>query len=142
MKNVFITLLLFISVGLFARTDSLSTLRIIIDGAKTDSGLIMVAMSESEESYQTRGEAYKAAALEVSKGQAEWVIESLPYGTYAIKVFHDINGNGQLDTKMFGIPSEPYGFSNNPKGNMGPASWKDARFEIKYPEEEIIIKLQ
>jgi uncharacterized protein (DUF2141 family) len=31
-------------------------------------------------------------------------------GKYAIAVIHDENCNGKLDTNMFGIPKEGYGF--------------------------------
>jgi uncharacterized protein (DUF2141 family) len=31
-------------------------------------------------------------------------------GNYAIAVIHDENRNGELDTNMFGIPKEGYGF--------------------------------
>lgn len=36
----------------------------------------------------------------------------VPPGTYAVAVFQDINGNGQLDRTPLGLPLEPYGFSN------------------------------
>jgi uncharacterized protein (DUF2141 family) len=49
-------------------------------------------------------------------------------GTYAISAFHDENGNGKLDTGLFGIPSEGWGTSRNATGSMGPPSWADARF--------------
>jgi len=49
-------------------------------------------------------------------------------GTYAISVFHDENSNRELDTGMFGIPSEGWGTSRNAPGAMGPPSWEDARF--------------
>ena len=44
-------------------------------------------------------------------------------GTYAIAVFHDLNGNGKLDRNFFGIPSEPYGFSAVP-----PSKWEKPAF--------------
>ncbi len=41
-----------------------------------------------------------------------------------------MNGNGKMDTNPFGMPVEPYAFSNNAVGNMGPAKWDRARFEV------------
>ena len=35
-----------------------------------------------------------------------------------------------MDANPFGLPTEPYGFSNNAVGNMGPASWDRARFTV------------
>jgi uncharacterized protein (DUF2141 family) len=39
--------------------------------------------------------------------------DSLPSGDYAISIFQDENGNGQLDTNAFGAPTEGYGASQN-----------------------------
>ncbi|MEM1217507.1 MAG: DUF2141 domain-containing protein [Bacteroidota bacterium] len=50
-------------------------------------------------------------------------------GTYCISLFHDEDNNGQLNTEgLFGLPSEPYGFSNNPKTWFGPPSFEDCQF--------------
>ena len=51
-------------------------------------------------------------------------------GKYAISVYHDVNGNQRLDSNMVGIPSEPYGFSRDARGKMGPPSFDDAAFEV------------
>lgn len=50
------------------------------------------------------------------------VFDSIAPGDYAISVFQDENGNGELDRGAFGIPVEPFGFSNNTGGgSMIPA---------------------
>ncbi len=38
---------------------------------------------------------------------------NLPAGEYAISVSQDENGNGKLDTSVFGAPTEGYGASRN-----------------------------
>jgi len=48
-----------------------------------------------------------------------WVIESLPYGEYAVMLYHDENGNDKLDKNIVGVPKEPYGFSNNARARLG-----------------------
>ena len=37
---------------------------------------------------------------------------NLAAGRYAVVVFHDINGNNDLDHNLFRFPAEPLGFSN------------------------------
>ncbi|AEE48463.1 DUF2141 domain-containing protein [Haliscomenobacter hydrossis] len=39
----------------------------------------------------------------------------VPFGTYAISIFQDINKNGELERNFIGIPKEPIGFGNNYK---------------------------
>lgn len=55
----------------------------------------------------------------------------IPAGDHAIKAFHDVNDNGKLDTNWMGIPTEPYGFSNNAMGTFGPPSFQQASFGVK-----------
>ena len=43
----------------------------------------------------------------------EFVFDDLTPGRYAVAVYHDVNGNGELDTSFLGLPTEPYGFTND-----------------------------
>ena len=54
----------------------------------------------------------------------------LPEGRYAMGVFHDANRNNRLDTGLFGIPKEQFGFSNNAMGRFGPPSFEAASFVV------------
>jgi uncharacterized protein (DUF2141 family) len=95
-------------------------------GAET--GAIMVALYDSEAAYEG-GQPARVAQVNVATGQHEAVFD-LPAGAYGVKAFHDVNGNGKMDTNPFGMPTEPFAFSNNAVGNMGPAKWDRARFEV------------
>jgi len=55
--------------------------------------------------------------------------DSLLPGPKAVRLFHDENSNGTLDTNFFGIPTEGYGFSNNPRSRFGEPSFRDRLFE-------------
>lgn len=44
----------------------------------------------------------------------EFRIAGLAPGEYAVMVMHDLDGNGRFDRNALGIPSDGYGFSNNP----------------------------
>jgi uncharacterized protein (DUF2141 family) len=53
---------------------------------------------------------------------------------YAIDAFHDLNRNGELDKRWPGIPTEPYGFSNNVRGGiLGPPELDDKKVLITKP---------
>jgi uncharacterized protein (DUF2141 family) len=99
-----------------------------VAGFNSDEGKAMIALFNSEEDYSETGNNYKSIALEIKEQKCEWLIEELPFGEYAIKLFHDENGNGKMDRNMIGIPSEDYAFSNNAAGNFGPADYEDAKF--------------
>ncbi len=97
--------------------------------AGAETGAVLVALYDSEAAYEG-GQPARVAQVDVAAGQREAVFESLPAGTYGVKAVHDVNGNGKMDVNPFGMPSEPFAFSNNAVGNMGPAKWDRARFEV------------
>jgi len=45
-------------------------------------------------------------------------------------MFHDLDGTGKLAKNFLGIPTEPYAFSNNASGNMGPPAFNAAAFDV------------
>jgi uncharacterized protein (DUF2141 family) len=90
----------------------------------------MIALFNSEENYTENGNKFRRTKSVISDSKVEWIIEDLPYGEYAIKLYHDENENGKMDRNMMGIPKEDYAFSNNAKGSFGPADYEDAKFEF------------
>lgn len=64
------------------------------------------------------------------------VFSNLPAGEYAIMAFHDEDRNGSLNCEgFFGMPSEPYAFSNNPSTFFGPPAHKKCTFRINSNKE-------
>ena len=63
-------------------------------------------------------------------------------GVYAIAVFFDENGNGELDKNFLGIPKEVYGFSNNIIPLTRSATFKEASFIVAASAETIVIKVR
>ena len=55
---------------------------------------------------------------------------ALSPGSYAIRVFHDLDGDGELGTTLLGIPSEPWATSNNAVGSFGPPKWNAVKFDV------------
>jgi uncharacterized protein (DUF2141 family) len=114
-------------------------LRVIVTGMESDSGNIRVALFNSEESYVNAKRPFRTAAVKAREKGAECFFEGLPHGTYAMRLYHDVNENGKFDRDARGVPMEPYAFSNNAKGTMGPAAWADAKFTVqsKHATQEI-----
>jgi uncharacterized protein (DUF2141 family) len=54
----------------------------------------------------------------------------LPPGAYGLRVMHDLDGDGEMDTNLVGLPTEPWAFSNNATGRFGPPSQEAIRFEL------------
>ena len=114
-----------------ARAADTASLTVTFSGLKATTGAILFTVVNSEAAYGDKAPATAQAMLPVSASSATRVITGLAPGRYAIKAFHDVNGDGKMGANPFGIPTEPFAFSNNAVGNMGPAKWADASFDVK-----------
>lgn len=92
-------------------------------------GEVRLSLFMGEEAYDG-GAPVAQAARSAEDGAVKVAFTGLAPGAYAIKAFHDLNGNGILDTNVMGIPSEPFAFSNNAVGSFGPATFEQARFVV------------
>lgn len=105
-------------------------------------GVVMVALFD-EAGYRKRGsEAVAAAQVAVSGPTARAELGPLRAGRYGLQIFHDVNGDGKLNTNALGIPIEPVAFSNNAPMRFGPARWEAAAFEVKAGETLQIIRFK
>lgn len=104
------------------------------------SGQVMVAILDGEAAFNGEAPAVLSVLLPPRPGTLAFSTDALVDGAYGIRVMHDENGNGDMDSNMVGAPKEPWGFSNNAVGNFGPPSWSDVRFELK-GDTEISIDL-
>lgn len=92
-------------------------------------GKVVVALFADEGRWRAREGALRSVEAPVSGASVEAVFQGLPPGRYAVMAFHDRNGDGRLNTLPVGLPTEPYGFSNDARGVFGPPSWRAAQFE-------------
>lgn len=145
MKFKALIILFFFSSLLFSQDelDSLQTgsLKLKIIGIENDEGTIAVALSNSREDYESYDTVYRAANIKIANNAAEHIFDDLPFGEYAIKVYHDENSDGEINRNFLGIPSEDYGFSNNPSASFGPADYDDAKFIFDKPMMHIEINI-
>jgi uncharacterized protein (DUF2141 family) len=125
-----------------AVSESTGNLIINISGFPSSEGFAMVALHNSEESYEG-GEVSAVAKTKIKMvdQKVQVVFTNLPYGWYGVSLYHDENGNGQMDKNAMGIPKEAYGFSNNAKGFFGRPNYKEVMFQLNSDEKQIAINL-
>ena len=107
------------------------TLTVTFEGLKTKTGAVMLSLADSPESYDGKAPASGQAMVPATSDTVSQIFKGLVPGHYAIKAFHDVNGDGKMGSNPFGMPTEPFAFSNNAHGAMGPAKWEAASFEVK-----------
>lgn len=93
-------------------------------------GTVRAALFDKAEGFP-RGTALRTATAQVVQGKATLQFADLPKGEYALTAYLDENSNSKLDSNLFGLPTEPYGFSRNARGMAGPPSFPDAAFRVE-----------
>ena len=108
-----------------------SNLTVNFTGIEEKQGTILGVLVDSEAAYDGKAAPVRSLMVTADKAEVVAMIDGLAPGIYAIKLFHDVDGDGKMSTNPYGMPVEPFAFSNNAQGNMGPAKWADAKFKVK-----------
>ena len=130
MKAIFTSWVLFLllnSTTSFGQHD----LKLTIDGLKTDEGNVCYAIYNTEKTFLSYEEVFKSGSQKATKGINTIEVKNLPEGTYAVAIFHDANGNKNLDTNMLGIPKEKIAFSKSKMKMFGPPKFDDCSFDLQ-----------
>ncbi|MDT0594824.1 DUF2141 domain-containing protein [Glaciecola petra] len=106
-----------------------SELEVNLTDIEKQSGQILLAIYDSEDAYNGNGEPIQTASIDVYEESITLNFNGLPDGTYAIKLIHDLNNNGQMDINAMGLPQDGYGFSNN-VGKYGLPPFNAAKFDV------------
>jgi uncharacterized protein (DUF2141 family) len=117
------------------------TLSIKISGFENDKGECWFALDNSKDVYESKDSVFIGKILPIINRGVYLKIDSLEYGYYAIKVFHDENSNGELDLNFLGIPTENYGYSNNVSAWFGQPDWEKAKFFFNQREMTLEISV-
>lgn len=94
-------------------------------------GKISVALYDKEDAFLKSEDVFASASSPAEMGKTNVILENIPHGNYAIALFHDKNGNDELDTNWMGIPKEKVAFSYAKMKLFGPPSFEDCSFDLK-----------
>ncbi|MFO7736328.1 MAG: DUF2141 domain-containing protein [bacterium] len=139
MKYAFMTILIFTTVIISA--ENKGSLTIDVTGVKKTGKVYVAVFNKAEGFPMDSDNAFRRDMKKAEEKKLTFIFSELPFGAYAISVWHDENDNGKFDTNFLGIPKEGVGVSNNAKGMMGPPKFKDAKFLFKKNKLNISIPM-
>ena len=118
--------------GLFTAEVAAADLAVEVRGIRSDDGRLFVAVHapETKETFPAGAGAVAALQQRARAGVIRYMLHDLPPGRYAVNAFHDENDNGELDTNLIGIPSEGFGFANDPDASFGPPDFEAAAVNV------------
>jgi uncharacterized protein (DUF2141 family) len=127
MKFALLTFCLLSVASLFAQKYSVT---VNATGFPDNVGQAYLGIYRAQDDFPVINKQYVGKVVAISGNKASLMFTLLPKGNYAVAVFHDRNKNGKLDTNLFGVPTEEYGFSNNARNTFSAPSFKDASFTV------------
>ncbi len=107
-----------------------SDLLVKVSGISSASGEIGCALFSDSAGFPMGSSRAKVVWQPAQPGSVVCRFDGLPAGRYAVAVAHDLNGNRKTDTKMFGIPTEDWGVSNNVRHRLRPPKFDEAVFTV------------
>ena len=140
-KSIFATISFIFFAGLLFGQNT-AGLQIQVSNVKTAKGEIMVAIFNSDKTFLKESVICGLGYPVNSTEDMIFALPDLPFGKYALSIYHDKNDNDELDTNLLGIPKEPYGFSNNARGTLGPPAYADAEFDFQTDGQVVSISLK
>ena len=111
------------------------TVKITVNGIQNDKGVVRIGLYNDSEHFPDFGKEFMGIPIKANKKGITYEFVEVPFGTYAISVWHDENSDEELNSNVFGIPKEAYGFSNNVYGKFGPPDFQDVSFQVTQGEE-------
>jgi len=134
-KLLFLCLSFLVVGSLFA--DEIYT-TIEINGVTVNGGLIYVAVYSNENDYKNET-AFTQFILQPNNTVLTYSLD-LPEGEYVVSAYQDKNGDEELNSGLFGIPSEPVGKTNyNLRG--APGGFNKLKVSVNKNSTKLIVNM-
>jgi uncharacterized protein (DUF2141 family) len=127
MKLLFFFFAFSSAINLFAQKFSLT---VTASGFPDNVGQAYMGLYRAQDDFPVINKQYIGKVVAISKNSASVTYTNLVKGNYAVAVFHDRNKDGVLNTNLFGVPTEEYGFSYNARNTFSAPSFSAASFSV------------
>jgi len=103
--------------------------------------LISKEIADKEGEKSPFGAIIEVGEKELAAKKVAFMFENVPAGTYAIRAFQDVNGNGDLDMGSFG-PKEPWGNYRDARPKFRGPKFEEMAFEVKEEMKDIVVEVK
>lgn len=105
------------------------TVTVTVQNVQSTQGQVAVAVY-GRDGFPKKGEQLMGVMVPATSPEVTARLEGIPPGTWAIAVFHDLDGDDTLDSNFIGYPTEPFTFSGEPMGRLSPPSFDKAKVTL------------
>ena len=117
-------------------------IEVMVENVRNSKGLITAVLyPDNPETFLKKGARLDRIRVEAEEGETMLCLEAPTAGRYSVAIYHDENGNKKFDRNFLGIPSEGYGFSNNPGFRFGKPEQKETLFAAEQEMTSVRISI-
>jgi len=108
------------------------TIQVTVENVRSSKGLITAVLyGDDPDTFLKKGARVDRIRVEAREGETVLCLRAPATGRYTVALYHDENGNKEFDRNFIGIPSEGYGFSNNPGFRLGKPEQEETLFTVQ-----------
>ncbi|MFM5907552.1 MAG: DUF2141 domain-containing protein [Novosphingobium sp.] len=112
-------------------TPSQTWVTVVADGLRNGNGNVAITLyADDSKKFLVKNGSLYVGRVPASAGSTRGCIFVPKPGVYAIALYHDENANGKIDRSGLGLPTEGFGFANNPATIMSLPSFSSVRLSI------------
>lgn len=114
---------------------------VVADGLRNGNGLLAITLyADNSKKFLAKGGAMYVGFVNADAGTTRGCIFVPKPGVYAIALYHDENSNRKIDRSGIGLPTEGFGFTNNPATIMSLPSFSSVRLSI--PKAGLVTRIK
>jgi uncharacterized protein (DUF2141 family) len=118
-------------------------INVAVSGVRNNEGLVAVTLYADDQSrFLAHHGSLFTARVPARQGTTQACLFVPRSGVYAIATYHDENSSRKLDRGLTGLPTEGFGFSNNPSTFLGIPAFGSVRLAIPKPNLTTTIRLR
>lgn len=117
-------------------------IHVTVEKVRSSKGLITAVLySDDPETFLKSGARLDRIRVAATEGETLLCLRAPASGRYSVALYHDENGNKDFDRDFLGVPTEGYGFSQNPGFRFGKPDVEETLFEIGGATTDLKISL-
>lgn len=106
-----------------------ATIQVTVEKVRNSKGLVTAVLyPDNPKTFLKKGARLDRIRVDAQEGETTLCLQAPAAGRYSIALYHDENGNKEFDRDFLGIPSEGYGFSQNPGFRFGAPDQEETLF--------------
>jgi len=119
-----------------------AAIQVTVENVRSSKGLITAVLyNDNPDTFLKRGARLDRIRVDAHKGETLLCLQAPASGRYTVAIYHDENGNKEFDRNFLGIPTEGYGFSQNPGFRFGKPDIEETLFTIDGDKTDLRISV-